>query len=144
MQQDKVQNFVSCNDGYTVTITRLSNTQVFRSWTSAFFFFFFLVLKKQLIVWVLSVYSCASVYMYDNRNSQTKPNWARWIGLMSGHPWVCPHQTCSSDQWCAFEANLSIFPVLWFGFWSSLLSSHNGFFLDETKPEDVVALIKGI
>lgn len=108
------------------------------------FFSFFLALKKQLIVWALSVYDGASVYMYDNRNSQSKPNRERWIGLMSGHPWVCPHQSCSSDQWCTFEANLSIFPMLWFRLWSSLLSSQNGLFLDETKPEDVLQLVNGI
>lgn len=40
------------------------------------------------------------------RNSQSKPKRERWIGLMSGHPWVCPHQSCSSDQWCASESSL--------------------------------------
>jgi len=81
--------------------------------------------------------------MYDNRNSQSKPNWERWIGLMSGRPWVCPHQSCSSDQ-CAFEANVSVFPVIWFRSWSSLLSSLYGCFLDVTTPEDVLQLLKGI
>lgn len=92
----------------------------------------------------LSIYDCASAYMYDNRNPQGKPNWKRWSGLMSGHPWVCPQQSFCSDQWCACEANLSVFLMIWSGLRSSLLTLQTGFFLGETKPEVVFQILKGV
>lgn len=42
---------------------------------------------------------------------------------MSGHSWVCPHQSCSSDQWCASESSLCFSLDCGTAFWAHKMDS---------------------
>lgn len=138
MQEVEVQNFVS----FAVSITRPSNTHIFKNWTSTFFSPSCSSCYKSSLLSGLYLFTAVHLCMYGNRNSQPKPNWESWIGVIA-HPGVCPHQPCTADECCAFGANPSGFPVLRLGSWSIFLSSQNGLSSDETKSEDAFQLLKG-
>lgn len=73
------------------------------------------------------------------RASQTEKDGLVWCLVIHGCVHTSPAvQISAVFLWQISPSSLS------FGLWSSLLSSHHGFFSYETKPEDVLQLLKGI